>query len=119
MLLRIDPSSAEPLFAQIAASVRADVARGSLKPGDRLPPARAVAAELDVNLHTVLRAYQELRDEGIVDMRPGRGAVVTGSVGEIGALHVKVASLVDEARARGIADEVLVSLVRVAQREAG
>jgi GntR family transcriptional regulator len=119
MLLRIDPSSPEALFAQIAASVRADVARGSLKPGDRLPPARAVAAELDVNLHTVLRAYQELRDEGIVDMRPGRGAVVTGSAGDIGSLHVKVASLVDEARSRGIADEVLVSLVKVAQREAG
>lgn len=118
MLIRIDPSLNEPLFAQIAASVRGDLARGSLKPGDRLPSARAVAAQLDVNLHTVLRAYQELRDEGVVDLRPGRGTVVTGAAGVIGPLHVKVASLVDEARSLGLGDEVLVSLVRSAQREA-
>lgn len=118
MLLRIDASSTEPLFAQIAASIRADVARGALKVGERLPPARTVAEELDVNLHTVLHAYQELRDEGLVDMRPGRGAVISAHAGELGELHVKVASLVAEARARGVADEVLVSLMRVAQREA-
>lgn len=118
MLLRIDASSTEPLFAQIAASIRADVARGALKVGERLPPARTVAEELDVNLHTVLHAYQELRDEGLVDMRPGRGAVISAHAGELGELHVKVASLVAEARARDVADEVLVSLMRVAQREA-
>lgn len=118
MLIRIDASSPESLFAQIAASIRADVARGSLKAGDRLPSARAVAEDLDVNLHTVLHAYQELRDEGLVDMRPGRGAVVSAGASDLGELHSKVAALVAEARSRGVADEVLVSLVRVAQREA-
>ena len=43
MLLRIDPHSAEPLFAQVAAAVRADVAAGRLRVGERLPAAREVA----------------------------------------------------------------------------
>jgi len=118
MLLRVDPGSSRPLFEQIAASVRGEIARGALVVGDRLPGARDVAHELGVNHHTVLRAYQELRDEGVVELRRGRGAVVTASATEAGLLHLKVASLVDEARSLGMADDALVSLVRVAQRGA-
>jgi GntR family transcriptional regulator len=58
VLIRIDPSSGESLFDQLAAAVRAEVGRGVLRPGDRLPAARELAASLDINVHTVLRAYQ-------------------------------------------------------------
>ena len=117
MLLRVDPGSSRPLFEQIAASVRGEIARGALVVGDRLPGARDVAHELGVNHHTVLRAYQDLRDEGVVELRRGRGAVVTASATEAGVLHLRVASLVDEARALGIGDAALVSLVKAAQQE--
>ena len=56
MLIRVDPASDVPIFAQVAASVRADAASGRLRAGDRLPSAREVASALEVNLHTVLRA---------------------------------------------------------------
>ena len=77
MLIRIDPSRDVPLWEQIAASVRSAVAGGRLRAGDRLPSAREVADALDLNLHTALHAYQHLRDEGVIDLRRGRGAVVT------------------------------------------
>lgn len=117
MLLRVDPSSAQPLFEQLAVCVRAEMARGGLGVGDRLPGAREVGEQLGVNHHTVLKAYQLLRDEGLVELRPGRGAVVTASASVLGGLHVAVASLVAKAREAGLPDETLVSLVRVAQRE--
>ena len=71
MLFRIDPSGTEPLAAQLASQIRSAAARGELTPGTRLPSARDVADSLGVNLHTVLRAYQDVRDEGLIDILPG------------------------------------------------
>jgi len=111
MLIRIDPASDQPLFAQVAASVRVDAAAGRLRAGDRLPAAREVATALGVNLHTVLRAYQELRDEGLVDMRRGRGAVLTAAVEPLADLHDDIAALVARARALGLSPGTLASLI--------
>lgn len=112
MLIRIDPNSDAPLFAQIAASVRVDAAAGRLCAGDRLPAARDVADALGVNLHTVLRAYQDLRDEGLVDMRRGRGAVVTDAATPLAALRDDIAALVAKAQAAGLSPDALASLVK-------
>ncbi|MHC2999414.1 GntR family transcriptional regulator [Microbacterium sp. HJ5] len=112
MLVRIDPASEEPIFVQIAASVRADAAAGRLRTGDRLPSARDVADALGVNLHTVLRAYQDLRDEGLVDMRRGRGAVVTDAAVPLAALHADIAALAARARALGLSPDTLASLLK-------
>lgn len=117
MLIRIDPTSDEPLFAQVAASVRADAASGRVAPGDRLPSARGVADALGVNLHTVLRAYQELRDEGLVDMRRGRGAVITEAALPLAGLHADILALVQRARALGLAPDTLASLVKETARD--
>jgi GntR family transcriptional regulator len=112
MLIRIDPASDEPIFAQIAASVRADAAAGRLSAGDRLPSARDVADALGVNLHTVLRAYQDLRDEGLVDMRRGRGAVVTDAASPLAELYDDITRLAARARALGLSPDTLASLIK-------
>ncbi|QKJ19044.1 GntR family transcriptional regulator [Microbacterium hominis] len=112
MLLRIDPASEVSLFAQVAASIRSDAASGRLRPGDRLPAAREVAGALGINVHTVLHAYQELRDEGLLDMRRGRGAVVTDAAGDLASLRDQVAQLVRSARAKGVSPDVLAALVK-------
>ena len=117
MLIRVDPASEVPLFAQVAASVRADAAAGRLRPGDRLPSARDVATALGVNLHTVLRAYQDLRDEGLIDMRRGRGAVLTDAASSLAQLRDDVLALVTRARALGLSPDMLATLVKETARD--
>ena len=111
MIFTIDPSSPVPLFEQLAASVRAELGRG-LAAGERLPAARDLAESLEVNIHTVLRAYQLLRDEGLVDLRRGRGAVVTAQAAGYSPVNAIVAELVTEATRLGLDQESVVSLVR-------
>ncbi|MET9069044.1 GntR family transcriptional regulator [Streptosporangium sandarakinum] len=115
MLITVDPSSDRPLADQVAASVRAAVARGAAGPGDRLPSARTVAAALDINLHTVLRGYQQLRDEGLIELRRGRPAVITGSAD---GARLRLADAAEEfaraARGLGASDEAALAAVREA-----
>ena len=112
MLLRIDPASPVPLFEQLAAAVRSDIGRGELSAGDRLPSARELAESLDINLHTVLRAYQQLRDEGLVDLRRGRGAVVTARAAEYAGISLAIPQLVVEAKRLGLSASALTALIR-------
>ncbi len=110
MVWVVDPARDEPLFAQIAGSVRAAVAAGELTAGDRLPPARALAESLDVNVHTVLHAYQALRDEGLVDLRRGRGAVICGYP-DYAQLTAPLTALVQAARRAGVSPATTASLL--------
>ncbi|MCC3778158.1 GntR family transcriptional regulator [Streptomyces sp. UNOB3_S3] len=113
MLFRVDPSSPVPLGEQIAGGLRGAIADGSVRPGERLPSAREVAASLGVNMHTVLRGYQQLRDEGLIELRRGRGAVVTGGPSpERARLAARARELVTESRALGLSDDDIVDLVR-------
>ncbi len=111
MLFRVNPHHAAPLWSQVAASVRVEVAAGRLGPGDRLPAAREVADALEVNLHTVLRAYQALREEGLVDMRRGRGAIVTDAGAGLAELRADARRLARRARQLGLEPESLISLM--------
>ncbi len=70
-------SATRPLYLAIARAVAIDVASGRLKPGDRLPPQRALAGTLGVALGTVTRAYAEAERRGLVTGHGRRGTVVT------------------------------------------
>ncbi len=113
MLFRVDPSSGLPLGEQIAGCVRGAIADGSVRAGERLPSAREVARSLGVNMHTVLRGYQQLRDEGLLELRRGRGAVVTGEASPRRAqLADQARALVSDARALGLTDGEVIALVK-------
>jgi GntR family transcriptional regulator len=112
MLLRLDPSDEAPLYRQIASAIRRGLGTGEINEGDRLPAARDLASALEVNMHTVLRAYSELKDEGVVEMRPGRGSVIrTGGVSSA-ALAQLTAELAREARRHGLGIDELVELLK-------
>lgn len=112
MLIRIDGENPRPIFEQVAASIRADIAAGIVRAGDRLPPARDVADALDINVHTVLRAYQQLRDEGLVDLRRGRGAVVSHSAAALSELSDDIRALIVRAETLGVTAPALAALIQ-------
>lgn len=115
MLFRVDLDSGVGLADQLAAQVRRALAERRLSAGDRLPPAREVATGLGINMHTVLRAYASLRDEGLIDLRRGRGARVRPDADPgTAALHLQIRALVRDARRLGIGADQLVALVRAA-----
>ncbi|WP_250291259.1 GntR family transcriptional regulator [Streptomyces atroolivaceus] len=113
MLFRVLPGSPVPLGEQIAACVRGAIADGTATPGERLPSAREVADSLGVNVHTVLRGYQRLRDEGLIELRRGRGAVITSGPGGAGRARLTEAvhGLVSQARELGLTDQEVLTLV--------
>nr|WP_205379785.1 GntR family transcriptional regulator [Streptomyces sp. SID7805] len=112
-MIQVDPASSVPLGDQIAASVRGAIADGSVRAGERLPAARALAASLGVNVHTVLRGYQRLKEEGLIELRRGRGAMITGTASPGRARLGEAAErLITEARRLGLSDEEIVTLVR-------
>ncbi|MEV0615908.1 GntR family transcriptional regulator [Nonomuraea sp. NPDC050404] len=78
MLLTLDLNDARPLHDQVASAIRRAIGEGSYRPGDRLPPARDLAAAMGINPNTVLRALRDLRDEGMLEFRRGRGVSVAG-----------------------------------------
>ncbi len=99
MLIRGDTQSSFALFEQIAVGLRRAIADGSVRPGDR-PPPRELPARLGANMHTVLRAYQSFRAEGMVSMHRSRGAVVVAKRSRASAaLAELVEELADRVRA--------------------
>lgn len=109
--IKIDPSSAVALHEQVAAALRRAIAEGEAGPGDRLPPARDLAAVLGVNTNTVLRALRTLRDEGLLEFRRGRGASVTATGPREIELLAKTRELVLLARRLGYKPDELAQMI--------
>ena len=98
------------LFEQVAAEIRRAIADGEAKPGERLPPARDLAAVLGVNTNTVLRSLRLLREEGMLEFRRGRGITVAGTP-EKGAVIARARELVRFARQQGYRRDELIELI--------
>jgi DNA-binding transcriptional regulator YhcF (GntR family) len=107
----IDHSSRESLQLQIAHCVRHGVAAGELAVGEQLPPAVELAAALSVDRNTVLAAYRQLRDEGLLEFRRGRGARVASAVTEPAPVAEAARVLVAVARQHGLGRTDLIRLI--------
>src|SRR5215218_3975402 len=111
-LLSVKLDRAEPveLHEQVAAEIRRAIADGEALPGERLPPARDLAAVLGVNRNTVLRALRVLRDEGLLEFRRGRGITVAGNP-QRGAVVAQARQLVRFAREQGYRVDELIRII--------
>jgi GntR family transcriptional regulator len=108
--VKLDRGDPTDLYEQVAGEIRRAIAEGEAKPGERLPPARDLAAVLGVNTNTVLRALRVLRDEGLLEFRRGRGITVAGTL-ERGAVVQQAKELVDFARRQGYRLDELLKII--------
>jgi GntR family transcriptional regulator len=97
MFLRIEKGSAVPISRQIADQIASLCASGGLKPGERLPSVRELARDLAVNQNTILRVYERLSGEGLLEMRHGQGTFVAARASKSRTASHR-ARLVDELR---------------------
>jgi len=116
MLITVDPRARATLAEQVAAQIRHAIARGELRNGERLPAARDLAASVDVNMHTVLRAYALLQEDGLIELRRGRGATVLRSGNaSFDRLRTLVDELRDQADTLGVSLDDLFTMIKGAR----
>jgi GntR family transcriptional regulator len=109
--VKVDRGDPALLHDQVAAQIRRAIADGEAKPGERLPPARHLAAVMHVNTNTVLRALRLLQDEGLLELRPGHGIRVSGTP-QRGALLAKAIELVKLSRTSGYNRAELLDIIK-------
>jgi GntR family transcriptional regulator len=109
----IDPRSGVPIYVQLASQVRHAIEVGGLASGEKLPTVRGLAEELAIAPNTIVKAYNELQREGLVESRAGVGTVVAEGVAEIAegrqreAVFDRLRVLVRDAAALGISEDDL------------
>nr|WP_122012301.1 GntR family transcriptional regulator [Maliibacterium massiliense] len=121
MVVEIDFASSEPIYQQIVSQVIRGIADGALKSGDALPSVRQLAVDLGINLHTVHKAYDVLRQQGYVLIHRRRGALISAPARQdaafIDTLEHGVRGFADRARSRGMDEETFLALCRRAYNE--
>ncbi len=79
LVVRVDPRSPVPVFEQLRAQIALLIASGGLRPGDRLPPIRQLAGDLDIARGTVNKVYDALARDGLVETAGRHGTTVLGA----------------------------------------
>lgn len=76
MIIQIDMHSEVPIYRQLKTAIIKGILTGELKTGERLPSVRQLGCDLGINLHTVNKVYNLLKDEGYIHIYRNQGAVV-------------------------------------------
>jgi len=108
MRILLSNSSSEPIYAQIARQVRAQIISGDLQEGALLPSIRALAHDLQISVITTKRAYEELEKEGLIDTVGGKGTFVAAQNPEF--LREKRMKLVEEKLGAAVAEARLLGV---------
>ena len=98
----VDRDAEVAVGVQLGWKIRAMIARGALREGDRLPSVRELASFSEVNVNTGRAVYNRLEQEGLIASEHGRGTFVTSRAGSLLALGNAVEDVVDDLRGRGV-----------------
>lgn len=123
-MIQIDVRDRRPIYEQIVERVIELIGCGALKPGERLPPVRQLAAELSINPNTIQKAYSELEKRKITNTTPGRGSFVTENYDmvkeqKVNELELRLAPIVREAKLFHVALDTIVGWCRTEYEKAG
>lgn len=115
-MINIDPYSRTPIFEQIKEQILNLINIGELKPGDKLPSIRQLASDLELNVNTVKRAFQELETEQVTYSVPGKGVFISDSAiaNEIvlDSAQKELLRILTSSKAKGMTYDMVVSLVK-------
>lgn len=114
-MIIIDFNSRTPVYEQIKEQIISSVNSGELKPGDKLPSIRRLAEELELNVNTVKRAFQELEAEEVTCSHPGKGVFISetniNSALVWDATEKELERILNSAHSRGIPADRIKNLV--------
>ncbi|OSB12137.1 GntR family transcriptional regulator [Paraclostridium bifermentans] len=107
MILNLDFNSDKPIYIQIREQVIKSIANGELEIYESLPSVRSLADEIGINLHTVSKAYNLLKDEGYISIDRRKGAVINNlpidkDINNFSQIKDQIELLVAESYLKGI-----------------
>lgn len=111
MFLKLNFQSEIPIYLQLKTQIIEGIATGKLAPGEPLPSVRQLAADLGINLHTVNKAYNYLKQDGFILVHRQKGVVVNPDSGPklsgeyLMQLRVDLRPVIAEAVCRGMSKE--------------
>ncbi len=123
MYLHLDHHCGEPIYRQVVEAIKFRIASGELSEGTKLPSIREMAGQLEINMRTVSKAYQELEQAGLVVMQQGRGVFVTSPRAVLPARQRRASlleharRLLSEASRMGASPEEVIEIIESAVRE--
>lgn len=109
MIIKIDFASESPIYIQIKNQVIEGIAKGELKPGESLPSVRRLAMDIGINLHTINKVYNQLKNEGYLLIHKRKGVIVNDKDNMIdpsysGKLEIKLTPLIAESICKGLTE---------------
>jgi GntR family transcriptional regulator len=117
MIFTINASSGQPIYLQLMQQVRHMIETGILQAGDSLPSVRTLAQELVISPNTVVKAYTELQHEGLLELRHGSGAYISGRrtkrprTDRLRQAQERVRELVEKLQKDGVSEEEIHRMV--------
>lgn len=122
MLITIDFNSDEAIYMQVRNQIILGIATAQIRDGEPLPSVRQLASDIGINMHTVNKAYNVLKQEGFIRLDRRRGAVICVDINKLKALSVMKEQLyivLAQGSCKGITKEEVHQLVDELYHEYG